>query len=162
MSKLVCEKCGGTLFNPMGGVSYTVSVINGTPPHDAHFRCNNCRNVEVVHHPATFNKSQEIAISKEYGLEVKGMSLDLPISLKDYVDKLVKEAIEIKKEILMNDMDTKVFKFTKGLWSVGNALMLVVAKEEFFDEQAYETTLKKAKALEEKSGLEVLVVPEEK
>jgi len=55
MSKLVCSKCGGTLFTKTGmGLVYTVYVPNGSPPYSNDYRCSNCGNIETVRYPAVY------------------------------------------------------------------------------------------------------------
>lgn len=55
MSKLVCKKCQGTLFVDAGtGVTYTVHLMNGTPPHIKNYRCSKCGNIEAVYYPGVY------------------------------------------------------------------------------------------------------------
>jgi ribosomal protein S27E len=68
MSKLVCNKCQGTLFVPTGlGIVYSVYVPNGTPPSEMEYKCSNCGNTQNVYVPAKYDivKPQEVELPEQ-------------------------------------------------------------------------------------------------
>lgn len=69
MNKLICEKCGGTLFTPTGEVMIkTIYVPNSTPPRTEGYRCSNCGHKMSVDYPAEYYDAplpQEVLLPKK-------------------------------------------------------------------------------------------------